>query len=375
MILRSNKKLLDEYLVDLREQVSEASVRSVETHLHAFLDFLDETPLEQSPAVAKSYKSHLRSGASRRDGKDKPLSTEYIRKNLTSVRAFMAWLRDEKDYDQIKDSWLKRNLRVTAKESNQAGHNPDEDGDIYFSVEEAVQIAHTPVNSLGEERIRAACIFLLLSGMRITAFLTMPILAVDVDGRKIKQWTSLGVRTKLSKSATTTLIQISQYPELMNVLRVWDEKVRSALPEAGMWFANILPITGELDPSTSVGKYRSSGFRRDLVKFLEKAGIEYKSPHKFRHGHIRFLRSRAKNAVELEAIARNAMQNLNTMLKYGKLGNKDSRVIVDSLCSDDATQPDTAPPTLAIDPDYANAFRQIETILAEIKRQSGGHLA
>jgi len=362
MILRSNKKLVDEFLADLGDQVSEASVRSTETHLRTFLEYLGETPLDQCASIVKGYKGYLRSGVSRRDGKDKPFSAEYTRKNLASVRALLGFLRDEKDFTQIKDSWLKRYLRITAKESNQAVKNPDEDGDVYFSVEDAVKIACTSVSTLAEERIRAACIFLLLSGMRITAFLTMPILAVDLDARKIKQWTSLGVRTKLSKSATTTLLQIPQYPELMNVVRSWDEKVRIALPETNMWFANLSPVTGELDPIVHVGRHRSSGFRSDLVKFLEKAGVEYKSPHKFRHGHIRFLRSRAKNIVELEAIANNAMQDMSTMLKYGKMGNKDSRAIVDYLCNDDAAvQPEAPLPTSNLDPLYASAFRQIES--------------
>lgn len=369
MIPRRNKKLLDEYLADLRNQISEASVRSAESHLHAFLDFMDETPLEQATTVARTYKSFLHSGASRRDGKDKPFSAEYIRKNLASVRAFLAWLRDEKDYTQIKDSWLKRHLRVTAKENNQAAHIPDEAGDIWFTVEDALQIARTSVSSLVEERIRAACIFLLLSGMRITAFLTMPIRAVDLNTRQVKQWTSLGVRTKLSKSATTTLIHIPHYPELMDVIRAWDAKVRSALPDTGMWFANISPLTGDLDTSTNVGKYRDRGFRDDLTRFLEKAGIEYKSPHKFRHGHIRFLRSRAKTADDLEAIARNAMQNLNTMLSYGKLGGKDSRAIIDTLCKDDTANQEivtsTTPDTGA---DVNGAIRNLEIALAELKR-------
>ena len=82
--------------------MSDATVRSAETHLHMFLDYLSDTPLEQCTSVAKGYKGHLRSGVSRKDGKDKPFSAEYIRKNLASVRAFMIWLRDEKKYEEIK---------------------------------------------------------------------------------------------------------------------------------------------------------------------------------------------------------------------------------------------------------------------------------
>jgi hypothetical protein len=69
MILRLNKKLVDEFLADLGDQVSEASVRSTETHLRAFLEYLGETPLDQCTTIVKGYKNYLRSGMSRRDGK------------------------------------------------------------------------------------------------------------------------------------------------------------------------------------------------------------------------------------------------------------------------------------------------------------------
>lgn len=367
MILRSNKKLLDSYLTEFSNQVSVLSVHSAQTHLLTFLGFLGEIPLENCTEAAKAYKAFLYSDISRRDGKNESLSAAYIRKNLSAVRAFLIWMRDEKNTPGLTESWLNRNLRVTAKESNLAAQKPKDEGAVYFSVDELVQIARTPADTLAEERIRAACIFLLLSGMRITAFLTMPIVAVDLDSRKVKQWTALGVRTKLSKSATTTLIQISKYPELFDVVRAWDTKVRKTLPETFMWFANISSLTGEIDRNPNVGRYRSSGFRDDLIKFLEKAGVPYKSAHKFRHGHIRFLRSRAKNMLELEAIANNAMQNINTMLKYGALGNNESRAIVDTLCEDDSAHPGES--TKA---NITQIIPDIERLLEQIKRLSGG---
>ncbi len=366
MILRANKKILDDYLLDLKDQLNDASIRSIESHLRTFLDFLSETPLEQCASAAKSYKGYLRSGESRRDGKEKPFSPEYIRKNLASVRAFLVWLRDEKEYTQIKETWLKRNLRVTAKESNQAKPNPEEDGNMYFSVEDALQIARTPVSTLSEERIRAACIFLLLSGMRITAFLTMPIKALDLTTRKIKQWPSLGVRTKLSKSATTILIDIPAYPELIAIVQAWDAKVRGTLPDTGMWFANISSVTGELDTNPVVGQYRSSGFRSDLTQFLEKVGIPYKSPHKFRHGHIRFLRDQAENVAEVEAIANNAMQTVGTMLNYGKMSDQYSWEVIEKLSGGNRVKkPNPAPANVVVDSKRADALRRIKSILNE----------
>ncbi|MFM8322531.1 MAG: hypothetical protein ACKOC5_16590, partial [Chloroflexota bacterium] len=64
--------------------------------------------------------------------------------------------------------------------------------------------------------------------------------------------------------------------------------------------------------------------------------------------------------------------------KYGQIGDEDSREIIDSLCSDGCvTQSETMLLTdhldlsSNLDPVHvASAFRQIEGILAEVKRQS-----
>jgi hypothetical protein len=42
--------------------------------------------------------------------------------------------------------------------------------------------------------------------MRAGAFSTLPISAVDLSSRTIKQWPALGVKTKNGKSATTYLL-------------------------------------------------------------------------------------------------------------------------------------------------------------------------
>ena len=108
----------------------------------------------------------------------------------------------------------------------------------------------------------------------------------------------MGVRTKANKSGVTTILPFDEYPELMAVVKAWDTKVGSSLSPNAKWYANITPLTGELDPSIVVGQKRDSGFRKDMAQFLAKAGLAYKSPHKLRHGHIRFLRDKSENVKE-----------------------------------------------------------------------------
>ena len=85
-----------------------------------------------------------------------------------------------------------------------------------------------------ERRIRAAACFWFLSGIRIGAFVTLPLSAVDLDNLTVKQWPKLGVKTKFSKHATTFL---SGIPKLLEVARAWDKEVRSICGNTGLWFA------------------------------------------------------------------------------------------------------------------------------------------
>lgn len=43
------------------------------------------------------------------------------------------------------------------------------------------------------------------------------------------------------------------------------------------------------------------------LKKSKAASVEYKSPHKFRHGHIVYARSLARNMEEVKAISQNVM--------------------------------------------------------------------
>lgn len=321
MILRANKKLVDAYL--LQRDVSEAS-RSLETiQLTTLLYYADETPFRDLPKKEQSYANWLKTPDARRDGKDAPLSSEYQRKCLSTARCFMDWLRDAHNYKSITNRWLR-----TFRRKNMA--EPDEP--ISFTLDEVVRIANTPVNTLAEERIQAGCIFLFLSGMRIKAFLTTPIKAINITKLTVRQWPSLGVHTKMQKKAVTQILDIPEVPQLLKIVRAWDKKVRDALSPDMMWYAPLSPKTGELDPDATVGKYRDTGFRKDLVAFLQKAGLERKSTHKFRHGHIGFLRGRAESYRELEAIANNTMQTMATMLRYGRLNSEQAHTEIEMLC-------------------------------------------
>jgi integrase len=146
---------------------------------------------------------------------------------------------------------------------------------------------------------------LFLSGMRAGAFCTMPIQAVDVPHRAIKQWPSLGVETKNGKSATTYLLDI---PDLLAVVGRWDSFVRACLPLTAMWYTPTISQWGEQILSTEPpGSNRSLAVIKRVRKLFARAGAPYKSPHKFRHGHAVYALQHAETMADYKAVSMNLM--------------------------------------------------------------------
>ena len=143
--------------------------------------------------------------------------------------------------------------------------------------------------------------------MRIGAFVSLPLQAVDIPHRTVIQYPSLGVKTKNRKYGVTYLLDI---PELLRVVQDWDNEVRSILPPNGFWFAPLSPETGKIDPGQlSIGEHRETLARRNIKAWLDSVGLPYHSPHKFRHGFTQYGQAHAKSIADFKAISLNLLHS------------------------------------------------------------------
>jgi len=191
------------------------------------------------------------------------------------------------------------------------------------SFEEICNMAQAPANLLWEMRIRAAAVFMFLSGIRVGALVSLPLAAVDLESRTVKQWPSLGVRTKFGKHATTYFLDI---PELNGVIEEWDQRVRSALPDNGYWFSPFNTLKGGFASKVDrIGQYRYVRVRKDLKRWLESAGLPYRSPHQFRHGHAVYALKQAQDVADLKAVSMNLMHSKLSITDgvYGIMSQRD----------------------------------------------------
>jgi len=331
MINRGNWKLIKEYLRYRKEVglLSHSSIRLEKTWLSHLLKWAQEKTFEKAHKIRPSLPEYMLEA--RLDGSGESLSPAYIRKIIRSSYNFFKWLRTHKrGFGLINQAWLDT-LKPPRMTIEYKEHE-------IVTIEEIKAIAKAPVKSLKVKRFLAAAVLWFLSGIRIGAFVKLPIKAIDLENRRIRQWPKLGVRTKLRKHATTFLLNI---PELLEAIKVWDDFVRTNLSEDNPWFANISPETGKLDKENSnIGKNRYHGARKDLKEWLEKVNLPYHSPHKFRHGFAVFALKHADNIGQLKAISQNLMHaNISiTDGIYGGLSDSDINEQITSLTEE--TLPD-----------------------------------
>ena len=306
MVNRDNFKLTREFLDFLSEvkRLNPGSLHRYKVYLNHFLLWLDETPIVKCDAKRPSFPSFLQ--RSRMDQRDHPMIIETQRKIIQTTRRFLHWLKSyhPKRFKSLPVVWIDT-LRPSPGSVVSGEHE-------YVTLEEAVHLATLPLGKDKQVLLRdqAAVAMLFVSGMRASAFSTLPIEAVDLSAMSIKQWPSLGVRTKNQKHATTYLLDV---PILLNVIQSWDALVRSRLPASAMWFT---PIYGKWSRraicDAAPGKNRNIALGKRLFKLSQLAGVPYKSPHKYRHGHAVYALLQAQTMADYKAISQNLMhENIN----------------------------------------------------------------
>ena len=120
--------------------------------------------------------------------------------------------------------------------------------------------------------------------MRARAFVTTPIKAVKFDKAypTIFQWRKYGVEMKNGKSITSYCLQI---PELITIVRQWDEIVRAKFPSGNaLWFAGLSSDGMQLTGKTKAGKSRRDAIAKGLKKLCKEYNLPFLDPREIFKG-------------------------------------------------------------------------------------------
>ncbi|HLF24949.1 MAG TPA: tyrosine-type recombinase/integrase [Anaerolineae bacterium] len=301
MVNRSNYRLFKSYLEYLRSQaqLNDLSIERYWSYGKHLLLWADETPFSQAYEIEPTLATFLASARTVEEGG--PLAAATLKKIVQTARRFLTWAKANHahEFRALPNAWIDELRPPRSVEA------PDEH--VFVTLEEVLRLTAVPVadDDLATQRDQAAAVMLFLSGMRVAAFGSLPIGAVDLASRTVKQWPALGVKTKNGKSATTYLLNI---PELNAVVEAWDAFVRSRLPDTAMWYAPSITHWGDQALSAELaGKNRKGAVAKRLRKLFASAELPHKSPHKFRHGHAVYALQRARTMADYKAVSMNLM--------------------------------------------------------------------
>ena len=212
MIQRSNYLLVRRYLQDLEEiyQLSGSSLGRYRFYLRHLLLWAGETPFPHVAKLRPTFPSYVSNLPSRKvDAALAPVSQKKI---IEAGKRFFTWAKQNhpKEFGHLTTAWLE-SLRTPRTRESSNEHE-------YVSLEEVLRLISVPHedDDLALLRDKAASAMLFLSGARASAVATLPISAVDIPGKLLRQWPELGVATKNGKRATTFLLPI---PELLSIAK------------------------------------------------------------------------------------------------------------------------------------------------------------
>lgn len=304
MIERQNYLDIRAFL-EYRERVLQndpATIRRTRGSLKHLLIWADSTPFERAQTIKNTFPAYLLTA--RNDGKDKQLAPASLGKACTYARLFFQWARIEipTRYRDISEAWIETIHPRKSKGAQSIYKKRD-----IWELADVEKIAALKPQSLAEKRDQAAICFLYLSGMRITAFCTLPIDCVNIAKRRIEQLPEKGVMTKNRKAAVTSLLPIDS---LLEIVREWDSLIRDNLPGSALWYPRLgwegqAFDLAELDYKTPTG--RRAAMIEGMKRLCQEAGISYKSPHKLRHGHAVWGLKHSKTIEQMKAVSQNLM--------------------------------------------------------------------
>jgi integrase len=229
-----------------------------------------------------------------------------------------------KKYKRVSPVWL-NTLKISKSRMNRAGL-PDRE---YYSLDETLKLCDFVPKFLIDQRDRAAIAMLYISAIRISAMTSLKVRSVDLANMTVYQNPADGVRTKNNKSMETFLLPIEKF---LDIVKEWQEKVQKELGDNGYWYQSLSTDGLRFAKLDNIGdiESRNKSLRKGVKRLCKRAGINYKSPHKFRRGHGVYAVKNSRNFEEFQAYSQNmGHEDPGTTYKYySKLSHNDIRDVI-----------------------------------------------
>jgi len=218
---------------------------------------------------------------------------------LRHVKKFFLWLSDQREYRKIRKTDLDY-LRLSKKETSIALEKKEKDIPSLDEIKKIVQ--NISSTSETDMRDKALIAFLILTGMRISAVVSLPVQAFNRKELSIEQSPSMGVKTKNSKKILSTFLPIN-WKEGEDMFFEWFDYL---ITQKGFTSQKpIFPATKSFSTKKVSNEFwGTSGPARKIIKErCKEADVQYYNPHSFRHSVVAFMSERGLTEADKRAIS------------------------------------------------------------------------
>ena len=294
------------YLLTVK-QISLSSTKRYKAYLRHLLIWAGEFTFNDANKINPPFTSYVSQiSYSRGNKKNISLDLETQKRIIIAAKRFFRWAKEyhHREFSRLPSNWIDELIPPKVIPTNEV-HK-------YVTLEEIQKIASIPINpeNLALKRDQAAACFLYLSGVRAGSFTSLPLESVNLQDREVYQWPKeYNVNTKDKKRETTFLLYI---PDLFKLISDWNIYLRSQISrdewKTYLWYPPIQNNWGEMKLSfNEPGKNRVQALHKRLHLLFMEANMEFKSAHKFRHGHAVFGLKHCTTMAEYQALSRNLM--------------------------------------------------------------------
>jgi integrase len=254
---------------------------------------------------------------------------------LRYLRKFFKWLSDEPDYKNKISKGDIKYLRLSREEERIATSGTTRPVPTLEDIKRIIE--HIEIKNEVDTRDRAMISFALITGMRISALVSLKMKNFDDQTMKICQNPRDGVKTKNTKLIFSTFIPI-EWDEPEKYFKEWYAHLKSKGfgpydPIFPATFNQLGDNKDQIDLSVGKNFWKSGNSARKVFENRCKdAGVHYFNPHSFRHSIVNIISKVELTRAEEKAVSLClGHENIGTTFGphgYGSMSNEDALKIV-----------------------------------------------
>jgi integrase/recombinase XerD len=305
------------------EGCSNSSIKKYARSINHWLSFTKNDSLANfNIDSVESFKESMREASS-------SLKKQYD--TLRYLRKFFKWLCEQKGYEKIKNSDIAY-LHLSKNDTRAALERSENIFPKLSEIETLISSFH--VKNEADARDRALICLLALTGMRISAAVSLPIMSFNRERIVFRQSKNIGVETKNSKNILTTFLPIGIKNAEKYFLEWFDYLIekKQFRPQDPIFPSSSRFISGNVTRDF----WASAGTARQIIeKRFSDLNLPAYNPHSFRHAAVDAISNLHLTEKEKRAISMNfGHENVGTTFEdygYGSMSSSKAVGIVKEI--------------------------------------------